>query len=145
MRCTKGSLFWASNKLILRVLSRVPWHFGSKECLGLPHGVQHLQPHRRFSCATTAPASSRSTGITGHPVFSSLNTALSLYVPFKLPATRTHVMADCKRQSQRVAQSYDRIWSMFAVTVDGWPWQQQTRLELPQNGKGFNSYLKCHK
>jgi len=54
-------------------------------------------------------------------------------------------MADCKRQSQRVTQSYDRIWSMFAVPVDGWPWQQQTRLELPQNGKGFGRYLKRYK
>ena len=54
-------------------------------------------------------------------------------------------MADCERQSQRVVQSYDRIWSMFAVTVDGWPWRQQTLLELTQNGKGFESYLKCHK
>jgi hypothetical protein len=54
-------------------------------------------------------------------------------------------MADCKRQSQWAAQSYGRIWSMFAVPVDGWPWQQQTRLELPQNGKGFGSYVKRYK
>jgi hypothetical protein len=54
-------------------------------------------------------------------------------------------MADFKRQSQRVVQNYDRIWSMFAVTADGWPWQQQTRLFLPQNGKGFGSYLKYNK
>jgi hypothetical protein len=120
--------------------------FGSKESLGLRQGVQHLQPYRRFSCATTtAPASRRTTGITGHPVLSGLNSALSLYVPFKLAATRTHVMEDCKSQSQRVVQSYDRIWSMFAVIVDGWPWQQQTRVELTQKGNGFDSYLKCHK
>jgi hypothetical protein len=54
-------------------------------------------------------------------------------------------MADCKGQSQRVTQSYDRIWSMFAVPVDGGPWQQQTRLELPQNEKGFGHYLKRYK
>jgi hypothetical protein len=63
-----------------------------------------------------------------------LISALTLNVPFQLPATRTQVVADFKRQSQRVAQSYDRIWSMFAVTVDGWLWQQQTRLESPRNG-----------